>query len=106
MSVIALLALHAATQGIPAAPREPIRTLVVAGGADVDGEWVSARLEELLEEEGLFDVTQTTEPARALASAAALRTFDLLVLDYAGPRFGEPAETHLLEAVRGGKGLL
>ncbi len=63
-------------------------------------------LRQILEETGRFDVTVTEEPAKTLADAEQLATYRAFVLDYNGPRWGEPAESNFLAAVRGGTGVV
>ncbi len=92
-----------ATEPAPAAGGIPV--LVVGGANNHDCEWTTPELARMLEEAGRFDVTVTTEPARAFADLEALRRYRCIVLDYNGPRWGEPAESNFLEAVRGGVGV-
>jgi type 1 glutamine amidotransferase len=95
----------AAAAPTPRTPAEKIPVLIVSGASNHDWQWTSASLQRILEERGLFEVEITTEPAKTLADAEDLRRFQVLVLDYNGPRWGEPAETSFLEAVRGGTGI-
>jgi type 1 glutamine amidotransferase len=55
-------------------------------------------------EGGKFDVRVVEEPAGT--TAATLAAYDVLVLDYNGPRLGAAAEQAMEEFVRGGKGLV
>lgn len=91
------------TERAPAAGGIPV--LVVGGANNHDCEWTTPELERLLEETGRFDVTITTQPSRAFADAESLRRYACIVLDYNGPRWGEPAESNFLAAVRGGVGV-
>jgi uncharacterized protein len=94
------------TQNVPSPPRAPIPALIVTGANNHDWEWTSASLERILTATGRFDVTVTTEPAAVFQSPGAFAPFAVFVLDYNGPRFGEPAETNFLDAVAGGKGVV
>ena len=87
-------------------PREPIPVLIVSGANNHWWQWTTPSLRSILEESGKFTVEVTEEPASALADAEALGKFAAVVLDYNGPRWGEPAETTFLEAVRGGLGVV
>jgi type 1 glutamine amidotransferase len=89
------------------APQAPakIPALIVSGANNHDWEFTSPSLERTLEESGLFEATITYEPARTLADARELGKYAVLVLDYNGPRWGEPAESNFLAAVRGGTGV-
>ena len=79
--------------------------LLVSGANNHDWEWTTPSLERILDESGLFDVTVTFEPAKALASAEAVARYRVFLLDYNGPRWGEEAENVFLDAVRGGTGV-
>ena len=89
------------------APQQPqkIPVLIVSGANNHDWEFTSPSLERMLEASGLFDATITYEPAVTLADAAELAKYEAIVLDYNGPRWGEPAESNFLAAVRGGTGV-
>lgn len=89
------------------APQQPqkIQALIVSGANNHDWEFTSPSLERILEESGLFDATITYEPAKTLADAGELAKYQVLVLDYNGPRWGEAAEANFLAAVRGGTGV-
>lgn len=89
------------------APQSPakIPVLIVSGANNHDWEFTSPSLERMLEASGLFDATISYEPAKTLANAAELARYKALVLDYNGPRWGEPAESNFLAAVRGGTGV-
>ncbi len=93
----------------PSTQEEPgpstIPVLVVTGANNHDWEWTSEELVTLLEETGRFAVEVTREPSVFLADPAKLRPFQVLVLDYNGPRWGEEAEQSFLAAVRGGTGV-
>ncbi len=95
----------AADSPSPARGTGKIPVLLVTGANNHDWEWSSAEIERILEESGLFDVAVTTAPSEALADAAAIARFRAFVLDYNGPRWGEPAKTNFLDAVRGGAGV-
>lgn len=84
---------------------ERISVLIVGGANNHDCEWTTPELQRTLEETGRFAVTVTTEPQKTLADAEAIAKFKAFVLDYNGPRWGEPAETNFVNAVRGGTGV-
>jgi type 1 glutamine amidotransferase len=88
----------------PVAP-ERIPVLLIGGANNHDWEWTTPSLQQILEETGRFAVTVTRSPAEALADAEQLQRFRAFVLDYNGERWGEPAESNFLAAVRGGVGV-
>lgn len=105
-ALLAGLALPAHPQGVPAPAADPIQVLLLTGANNHDWEWSSASLEGILEDTGRFDVTVTREAAATLANPDAIAPFQVFLLDYNGPRWGEPAERNFLEAVRGGVGVV
>lgn len=85
-------------------PRIPV--LVVSGANNHDWEWTSPKLASLLEASGKFEARVTDDPASVFENLAELARYRALVLNYNGPRWGEPAETNFLNAVRGGTGVV
>jgi hypothetical protein len=102
-----MLTLALALVPLLSAPQSPakIQALIVSGANNHDWEFTSPSLERMLEASGLFEATITYEPAKTLADAQALAKYAVIVLDYNGPRWGEPAESNFLAAVRGGTGV-
>ena len=91
----------------PAPPTERLRALVLTGESrDHDWRWTSTSLRQLLEESGLFRVEITVWPEAELSLPSRLATYDLLVVDYDGPRWDEASSGNFVAAVRGGTGLL
>ena len=83
-----------------------VRALIITGANNHDWEWTSPALKRSLEATGRFSVDVTRDPAATLADAEALRDYEVFVLDYNHQqRWGEPAESNFLEAVRGGVGV-
>ena len=83
-----------------------LRALIITGANNHDWEWTSPALRRVLEMSGRFAVDVTREPKKTLADLDTLRDYDVLVLDYnSNGRWGEPAETNFLTAVRGGVGV-
>src|SRR5262249_31872264 len=70
-----------------------------------DWKYTTPRIREALEETGRFTVDVTETPAKTLADANALAKYRVLVLNYNGPRWGEPAETNFLKAGAGRTGV-
>ncbi|MCK5943493.1 MAG: DUF1080 domain-containing protein [Planctomycetes bacterium] len=102
------LATLAVALSAPQQPPTPIKTLIVSGANNHDWKWTSPAIEAALEETGRFAVEITYEPAKDLQQVAARHRdgdLDLIVLDYNGPRWGEPAERAFLAAVRAGCGV-
>ena len=100
--VLAIAALLAPSQEV--AP-ETISALLVTGENNHDWEWTAKSLTEMLDVSGKFSVDVTLDPDVTFEDAEALAKYDVFVLDYNGARWGEPAETNFLEAVRGGTGV-
>jgi type 1 glutamine amidotransferase len=104
--VASLLAGDPAPAAIAAAPADgPIPALIITGENNHDWKYVTPRIRQSLEETGRFTVDVTEKPAQGLADAKALAKYKVLVLNYFGPRWGEPAESNFLAAVSGGTGV-
>lgn len=84
---------------------QKIPVLIVSGANNHDWQWTTPSLERMLEKTGLFEADITYEPTKTLADRAELARYRAIVLDYNGPRWGEPAEANFLEAVKGGVGV-
>ncbi|MFT4541883.1 MAG: type 1 glutamine amidotransferase [Planctomycetota bacterium] len=82
-----------------------IEVLLISGENNHDWEWTTPSLVEILEQSGRFHVEVTTTPATTLADAEALKSFDVFLLDYNGPRWGEVAEANFLASVQAGTGV-
>ncbi len=104
MNRTALFALSLAL--LPAAGADPIRVLVVSGANNHDWQFTTPAIEAFLEETGRFEVDTTEKPAETLADAEGLAKYEVLFLNYNGDRWGEPAETNFLAAVRAGAGVV
>ena len=89
----------------PAPEGETLRVLILSGANNHDWEWTSPSLERLLEATGRIEADITYAPATDLANPDRLSAYDAVVLDYNGPRWGEPAESHFLTAVQKGLGV-
>ena len=96
--VLAALALAAAT------PAAPVRTLIFSGQNNHGWRTTTPYLENLLTRSGRFEVRVEEEPAGV--TAATLAHYDLIVVDYQGPRWGEATERAVADFVRSGKGLV
>lgn len=106
MNATALLCLVPFVAFAPAAIAErKIPVLIVSGANNHDWEWTSPSLERMLEKTGRFEAEITYEPAKTLGDRGELARFRAIVLDYNGPRWGEPAESNFLAAVKGGVGV-
>lgn len=84
----------------------PLRVLILTGESDPSHDWrrTSAMLVEILERAGRFSVRVTQEP-RGL-TAATLDPYDVLLVNYNGPRWGPESERAVEAFVAGGKGLV
>lgn len=80
------------------------RVLIVSGRNNHDWRTTTPYLRNLLTSTGRFDVRVTEEPAGM--TAETLAPYDVIVLDYDGPRWGSASEKALVDFVRGGKGLV
>lgn len=87
--------------------RQLIRVLILTGVSNHDWEFTSSHYESYLERTLRFDVDVTNKPAEALADAARIASYDVLFMDYNGPRWGAAAEANFVRAIReDGKGLV
>lgn len=101
---VALLLFPALFAQIPASR---VKVLILTGESDTqyhDWRVSTPFLRNLLESTGRFDVKVDEQPAGLTADT--LRPFDLLVLNYMGPRWGEPSEKAVEEFMRAGKGMV
>jgi type 1 glutamine amidotransferase len=81
-----------------------IRVLIFSGRNNHDWRASTPYLKELLTRAGHFDVRVEEEPAGT--TATTLAAYDVLVLDYMGPRWGEATEKAVVDFVQSGKGLV
>jgi len=98
MHRVAILVLAAAALGAA-----PVRTLIFSGQNNHGWRTTTPYLQKLLTGSGRFDVRVEEEPAGV--TAATLATYDLIVVDYQGPRWGPVTERAVGDFVRSGKGL-
>ena len=85
---------------------ERIRTLIVTGQTDPSHDWHATApfLKGILENTGRFEVKRLEEP-RGL-TGPTLAPYQLLVLNYNGPRWGEASERAVEEFLRAGNGMI
>jgi len=86
---------------------EPTRVLILTGSSDKPyHQWqeTTACLREILQNSGRFEVVTNEEP-RAI-TAEALQGYDLLLINYNGPRWPAASESAIEAFVKNGKGLL
>ena len=81
-----------------------IRVLIFSGRNNHDWRTTTPFLRKILVNSGRFDVRVEEEPAGI--TAATLAAYDVLVLDYEGPRWGEITEKAVENFVKQGKGLV
>jgi type 1 glutamine amidotransferase len=81
-----------------------VRVLIFSGRNNHDWRTSTPFLCKLLVDSGRFDVRVEEEPARV--TAATLAAYDVVVLDYEGPRWGEVREKAVEDFVKQGKGLV
>ncbi|MBI3666817.1 MAG: ThuA domain-containing protein [Acidobacteria bacterium] len=99
-----LLCLTACLAGTAAAESPKIQALIFSGRNNHEWRLTTAHLRNLLSATGRFEVRVDEAPAGC--TATTLAGFDLLVLDYNGPRWGPGCEQAVETFVRGGKGLV
>jgi len=83
-----------------------IPVLLLTGDNETDWRWTSTHLRQVLADSGKFAVTVSLYPAADLADRAYLDQFRVVLIDYAGPRWGDPGESNLLAAVEDGLGVV
>lgn len=81
-----------------------IRVLIFSGRNDHDWRTTTPFLRKTLVGSGRFDVRVEEEPMGI--TEATLAAYDVLVLDYDGPRWGEATEKAVENFVKSGKGLV
>jgi type 1 glutamine amidotransferase len=107
VSALAVSLLLATSDGAtPPTPRaDKVPVLIVTGANNHDWQYTTPRIREALERSGRFTVDVTDKAAQTLGDKNAIAKYACLVLNYNGPRWGEPAETNFLDAVRNGTGV-
>jgi len=100
------LAACAAQPAESPADHAAIKTLLITGENNHNWQFTSRVHADTLAASGRFDVTITDDPAKTLADAKGLGGYQLFVLDYNGPRWGEAAEKNFASAVQGGAGVV
>lgn len=88
----------------PLGAGEPLRALIFSGRNNHEWRETTPFLRQSLLDSGRFDVRVVEEPAGATADTLA--GYDVLVLDYNGPRWGAATEEAVERFVRSGKGLV
>lgn len=81
-----------------------IRALILSGRNNHEWRETTPHLRRILEATGRFDVRVTEEPAGLTSESVAL--YDVLIVDYCGPRWGAAAEKAVEGFVKSGKGLV
>lgn len=90
----------------PATGAEPIRVLILTGQTDAAHNWreTTPALRRILASAGRFTVQVNEEPRRL--TPASLAGYDLLLVNYNGPRLGADAEKAIEDFLDSGKGLV
>ncbi|HRV07717.1 MAG TPA: ThuA domain-containing protein [Acidobacteriota bacterium] len=83
---------------------DKLRALVLTGRNNHDWRRTSQRLKQLLSASGRFDVRVVEEPAGV--TQHTLAPYNVVILDYQGPRLGQATEQALSDFVRSGGGLV
>jgi len=81
-----------------------IRVLILSGRNNHDWRTTTPFLRKALLDSGRFDVRVCEEPAGS--TAETLAAYDVLVVDYCGPRWGEVTEKAVESFVSSGKGMV
>lgn len=89
---------------VPLFKKGAIRVLILSGQNNHDWRSTTPFLRRLLLNTGRFDVRVNEEPTGM--TSGTLAVYDVVVLDYNGPRWGPTAEAALADFVRSGKGLV
>ena len=84
----------------------PIQALLLTGQNNHNWQFISRLHQDTLQDTGRFVVDVADDAPAALADRAALKKYEVFVLDYNGPRWGDKAEANFLEAVRSGTGVV
>lgn len=82
----------------------PLRVLIFSGCNSHDWRTTTPYMKKLLLDTGRFDVRVNEEPAGT--TAKTLETYDVILLNYSGARWGEVTEKAIEEFVKSGKGLI
>lgn len=103
---LVLLAAYLSPALPDAAAEQPgaIRVLILSGRNNHDWRATTPFLRKILLDSGRFDVRVNEEPAGL--TGETLAAYNVLVLDYNGPRWGKVAEQAVEEFVRSGKGMV
>ena len=102
---LVLIALVAPAQDtLPFFQPGKIRVLIFSGRNNHDWRTTTPFLKKLLVDSGRFDVRVEEEPDGV--TEATLAAYDVLVLDYNGPRWGAVTEKAVVSFVKSGKGLV
>jgi hypothetical protein len=93
-----------AQESSPFFPPDAVRALIFTGRNNHDWRASTPFLKQQLLRSRHFDVRVVEEPAGT--TEATLAAYDVIVLDYMGPRWGEATEKAVEQFVRSGKGLV
>jgi len=103
-SALPLISESTVAHRIPLFKKGAIRVLILSGENNHDWRSSTPFLRKMLLNTGRFDVRVNEEPAGMTFETLAV--YDVVVLDYNGPRWGQTAENALADFVRSGKGLV
>jgi type 1 glutamine amidotransferase len=84
----------------------PLKALLITGQNNHNWPYTSRVHNDTLEATGRFEVDIADQPQSWLKDPQRLKPYSVFVLDYNGPRWGEPMETNFLNAVREGAGVV
>ena len=101
---LAVLALALAAPVYPQGGAPLVNVLIFSGRNNHDWQSTTPQLRQVLLDTGRFDVRVTEEPMGI--TSASLAPYDVIVLDYNGPRWGVETEKAVEAFVKGGKGLV
>ena len=103
LAATSLAAQSTVADRIPLFRKGAIRVLILSGQNNHDWRTTTPFLRRMLLSTGRFDVRVNEEPTGM--TSETLAAYDVVVLDYNGPRWGRTAENALADFVRSGKGL-
>lgn len=105
-SLCAGLVAAVAAPAVAENPMDRIPVLLLTGQNNHNWRYTSRVHADTLEATGRFAVDIADDAPAALADGTRLAGYRCIVLDYNGPRWGEPAESNFLNAVRAGAGVV
>src|SRR5208282_4846408 len=102
--LVAIASTCPAQDTIPFFQPGKVRVLIFSGRSNHDWRTTTPFLSKILVDSGRFDVRVEEEPVGV--TDATLAAYDVIVLNYEGPRWGQMTEKAVEDFVKSGKGLV